>query len=227
MSKNDVGGGGRLFLPPPNGDPVTLRPGRRDIVVQGHYAGVCHVPAVPPRRLVIMLHGAGGTAEGGLRLLLPYAEEHALLLYAPQSCRPTWDLIGGGYGRDADRIQSALTLFAGMIASTCVAPVIGGFSDGASYALSLGLGNGDVFDAVLAFSPGFAAPGEPVGRPDVFISHGRADAVLPIDRCGRRLARVLRATGYPVHYVEYDGGHQIPPGVADAASDWLETLGPG
>jgi predicted esterase len=33
-----------------------------------------------------------------------------------------------------------------------------GFSDGASYALSLGLSNGDLFSHILAFSPGFMRP---------------------------------------------------------------------
>ncbi len=44
---------------------------------------------------------------------------------------------------------------------------IGGFSDGASYALSLGLTNGDLFTHVLAFSPGFMRPASQVGRPKV------------------------------------------------------------
>ena len=50
--------------------------------------------------------------------------------------------------------------------------VIGGFSDGASYALSLGLINGQLFRKVAAFSPGFVVTGEPEGKPRVFISHG-------------------------------------------------------
>jgi len=33
-----------------------------------------------------------------------------------------------------------------------------GFSDGASYALSVGITNGDLFTHVIAFSPGFVAP---------------------------------------------------------------------
>lgn len=35
---------------------------------------------------------------------------------------------------------------------------IAGFSDGASYALSLGLPNGDLFTHIVAFSPGFMRP---------------------------------------------------------------------
>lgn len=72
----------------------------------------------------------------------------------------------------------------------------------------------------------FAAPAEPIGNPRIFISHGRRDQVLPIDRCGRRLARALRSTGYAVEYLEFDGGHDIPPGVAVAALDWLRDAPP-
>ena len=162
-----------------------------------------------------MLHGAGGTAEAGLRLLLPYADENALLLYAPQSAGSTWDVILGRYGPDVDRIQAALPRLTGPPLA------IGGFSDGASYALSLALTNGDLFDSVIAFSPGFAAPIETRGSPRFFISHGRTDRILPIERCGSRLARALRATGYDVEYQEFDGGHEIPPEVTVAALDWL------
>src|SRR5205085_1473653 len=86
-----------------------------------------------------------------------------------------WDLLAGGWGRDVAVLDAALAEVFG----TC--PVsrtgFGGFSDGASYALSLGLGNGDLAEALIAFSPGFAAPSAAVGRPRVWISHGRADVL--------------------------------------------------
>jgi phospholipase/carboxylesterase len=97
---------------------------------------------------------------------------------------------------------------------------VAGFSDGASYALSLGLANGDLADAVLAFSPGFAAPPARVGRSRVWVSHGTADRVLPVDRCGRRVVAQLSAAGHDVTYEEFDGGHVITPGLVDAALDW-------
>lgn len=41
---------------------------------------------------------------------------------------------------------------------------LAGFSDGASYALSLGLPNGDLFSHIVAFSPGFMRPPDVVSR---------------------------------------------------------------
>src|SRR5205814_1579092 len=87
---------------------------------------------------------------------------------------------------------------------------LGGFSDGASYALSLGLSNGQLFRYILAFSPGFMAPARIEGQPNVFISHGTHDEVLPIRACSRRLLPVLRSRHVPVEYREFEGRHGVP-----------------
>jgi len=100
---------------------------------------------------------------------------------------------------------------------------IAGFSDGASYALTLGVSNGDVFDSVVAFSPGFFAPQVQHGRPGFFVSHGVGDQVLPVDRCSRRLVPKLRRRGYDVTYEEFDGGHEVPQAVREQAMAWLES----
>jgi phospholipase/carboxylesterase len=132
----------------------------------------------------------------------------------------TWDLLTGGLGRDVAVLDDALARVADGLAVSRVA--LGGFSDGASYALSLGLANGDLFEALLAFSPGFAAPPGHTGRPRIWISHGTADRVLPVERCGRRVSRDLAAAGYDVTYDEFDGGHVVTPGLVTAALDtWL------
>ena len=95
-----------------------------------------------------------------------------------------------------------------------------GFSDGGSYALSLGLANGGLAAALLAFSPGFAAPPYQEGVPRVFVAHGTEDRVLPVDRCGRRVVATLRRAGYPVRYEEFDGGHVVPPHLLTEAFRW-------
>ena len=73
----------------------------------------------------------------------------------------------------------------------------GGFSDGATYALTLGLINGDLFRRIVAFSPGFVVTGAgvPHGKAKFFISHGTRDDILPIDRCSRTSSRPSRRPG--------------------------------
>ena len=212
---------GRLRLPPPGPAGAGPRPGRAEIHVDGRFAGLRYLPPAGADRLVVLLHGAGGTAEGGLGLLLRHADEHRLMLYAPQAEAATWDVIRRGYGPDVHRIQRALDRLYAEHPPFAARPVIGGFSDGGSYALSLGLINGDVCDAVIAFSPGFAAPTTRADHPAFFVSHGRADTVLPVERCSRRIVRALQAMGYPVHYHEFDGGHVVPGAVAAEALSWL------
>ena len=178
------------------------------------------VPAEPTGRLplLVFFHGAGGSAEHSLDLVGTAVTDAGSLLLAPTSVASTWDLIAGGLGRDVAVLDAAL---ARAFASVPVSRVaVSGFSDGASYALSLGLANGDLFDTVLAFSPGFAAPPTRRGRPRVWISHGTGDRVLPVERCGRRVSRELARAGYDVRYEEFDGGHVVPPHLVDAGFRW-------
>ncbi len=170
---------------------------------------------------MVLLHGAGGTAPGGMDLLRPFADGAGLVLLAPDSRGRTWDVILGGYGGDVAFLNEAL---ATAVSRSCVdlnRLAIGGFSDGASYAVSLGITNGDLFRHIIAFSPGFAAPADWRGSPRVFVSHGVHDAVLPIDRCSRRLVPQLRRGGLDVRYREFDGGHIVPAELAEEAVGWL------
>jgi phospholipase/carboxylesterase len=171
--------------------------------------------------VLLMLHGAGGNGANALSLVSPLAEERGFLVVAPDSAGTTWDRLHGGFGVDTAYIQSLL----GEIWSTyTIDPVrvaIGGFSDGASYALSLGPTNGDLFSHVVAFSPGFMAPAALNGSPSIFVSHGTHDAVLPIDRCSRRIIPALRDAGYNVTYREFEGPHTVPRPIVREALDWV------
>jgi predicted esterase len=175
-----------------------------------------------PAPLVLLLHGAGGHAHDGLRVLLHLADHAGLLLVAPASTAKTWDVIAGRrYGPDLALADAALDYVFARCAVDPARLAVGGFSDGASYALSLGLNNGDLFTHILAFSPGFAGPGTRRGRPSVFIAHGMHDPILPIDPCSRNIVRQLRAEGYPLEYREFAGEHGIPPEIAQAALAWF------
>ena len=182
------------------------------------------VPPGPPeaRPLLVFFHGAGGTARSVLALVGRLARDRGLLVLAPSSASGTWDLLTGGLGRDVTVLDAALE----QVAAGCAVrrTAVAGFSDGASYALSLGLANGDLFEAVLAFSPGFVAPPGQEGEPRIWISHGTEDRVLPVERCGRKVARQLTAAGYDTTYEEFEGGHVVTPELVTAALDrWLSS----
>jgi phospholipase/carboxylesterase len=172
----------------------------------------------PGNPLLVFFHGAGGAASRSLSLVRDAATRHGCLVLLPNSTARTWDLIAGGWGPDVDRVEAVLAVVFDSFAVSSLA--VGGFSDGASYALSIGLANGDLARTVLAFSPGFAAPPDRTGRPRVWISHGTEDTVLPIDRCARPVSRALVNAGYDVRYQEFTGPHTVPPDTVDSAVRW-------
>ncbi|HEY0065635.1 MAG TPA: alpha/beta hydrolase-fold protein [Telluria sp.] len=175
-----------------------------------------------PMPLVLLLHGAGGHAHDGLRILLHLADAEGLILVAPASSDATWDVIAKrAYGADVRLVDNTLDFVFARYAIDPARLAIGGFSDGASYALTLGLANGDLFTHVIAFSPGFIGPVETRGKPKIFISHGTADRVLPIDPCSRTIVRQLNGGAHRLHYHEFEGGHTIPPELAARALDWF------
>jgi predicted esterase len=132
-------------------------------------------------------------------------------------------VLEGGYGPDVEFIARALERASDRLALDTQRMAIAGFSDGASYALSRGLTDGNLFTHVIAFSPGFMAPEQRKGKPSIFVSHGMRDRVLPIERCSRRIVPQLEREGYEVHYREFDGTHTIPPSVAREALEWCTS----
>lgn len=190
--------------------------------------GVLYVPPSyhpgQPAPLAVMLHGAGGNAQHSLTLLQPYADATEMIILVPESQGRTWDVILGDYGPDSTFIDRALAQTFAHYAIDPRRVAVGGFSDGASYALSLGIINGDLFTHIIAYSPGFMAPTMQRGTPQIFMSHGVHDTVLPIQRCSRRLVPHLQQAGYTVVYREFDGPHTVPPDIAQQAVDWFITV---
>jgi poly(3-hydroxybutyrate) depolymerase len=223
-SSEGLGHGRLRYRPSEAPSRRTSGTGRLDLQgAAGAEPAAVYVPAEPgrePLRLVLVFHGAGGVPGSALALLRDEADRRRLLLVAPKSVGATWDVIRGGYGADLRNIDRLLGRLADRYRLR--GHTVGGFSDGASYALSVGITNGDVFDSVIAFSPGFHAAGTAHGRPRFFVSHGTRDDVLPIDRCSRRIVPELEGAGYPVDYQEFDGGHTVPPAIRTRAAQWLD-----
>ena len=220
---------GRLEARPTRRRPDAERAGLHELSLGSGGEGLLLVPVgyspARPAPLVVVLHGAGSGARGGLAPLRELADEAGLMLLAPKSRAQTWDVIEGGFGPDVAALDALLAHVFKRYAVDLERIALGGFSDGASYALSLGLSNGDLFTHLIAFSPGFMAPGPKRGRPSIYVSHGVEDEVLPIETCSRRLVPALRRGGYPVVYREFRGGHTVPGSVARAAVAWLQRGG--
>jgi len=181
-------------------------------------------PAYTPDRpapLLLLLHGGGGAPEDFKSLpLASLADPAGLILLCPKSRAGTWDLSLGGFGPDVRFIDTALAgVFRGYnIGRSRIA--LGGFSNGASYALSLGVYNGDLFSALVAFSPGFYTPPGKRGLPRIFASHGTRDPLLNNQTTPLIVPR-LESEGYPVTYRLFEGGHELPVTVAQEAIQWL------
>jgi predicted esterase len=174
-----------------------------------------------PSSLMLCLHGAGGTARHRIDPLTPLAERYGIVLVGVDSLASTWDMLLHDYGVDVARIDCALQFAFDHCAIDASRIAIEGFSDGASYALSLGLANGDLFGQIFAFSPGFMAPYARRGKPRIYVTHGRFDPTLPV-RCSRdNIVPELREDGYDVEYREFKGFHMVP---AWAIKRAVETL---
>lgn len=216
-------GDGRLTIRP-HANGVSSARGEQTLGLDRVRDAILHLPSKKnngPLPLFVLFHGAGGSAEGVLGRLGSAPEEAGVAVLAPDSRGSSWDAIRYSFGPDVAFLNRALERVFDIVAVDPARIAVGGFSDGATYALSLGLINGDLFSRVVGFSPGFVIDGTPHGTPQFFISHGDADPILPIDRCGRRIVSELRKRGYDITFREFGGEHEIPPDIAREAMEWV------
>jgi phospholipase/carboxylesterase len=170
--------------------------------------------------LVVLLHGTGSSSAAWRTLLPDLVDATGVVVLCPDSRSGTWDLSLGGFGPDVRFIDDALALVFRRYRIDSTKIAFGGFSNGASYALSLGVNNGDLFSALIAFSPGFFTPPGRRGKPRVFASHGDADPLL-MNTTTPRIVPTLRDEGYDVTYRLFSGVHELPLAVAAEALTWF------
>jgi phospholipase/carboxylesterase len=218
---------GRLSFTHREPDPtaIAFEPGRHRLGLFPERDALLFVPTTLPAdgpvRLMVMFHGANGFPEKVAPFLEAHAEREGFLLLLPHSMFPTWDIVIAGNGPDLQRLGQALAAVASRYRLDPAHLAFAGFSDGASYALSIGLTNGRLVTHVIAFSGGFMSVLLPEGAPNVFIAHGTRDEQCPIDSAGRAHAQRLRGSGYPLRYVEFDGPHAIQPEIVAQAVDFF------
>ena len=203
----------RLHAPP---DPVfrPARPGFGPLGLGSPRDALLFVPEEARSRrvpLLVMLHGAGGSAARIWDTVRSDAEERGVAVLLPESRRWSWAFREGDFGEDRRFIDAALEETFRRVPVEGGHVALGGFSAGATMALSLGASNGDLFGWVFAFSPtGIAVTGQ-VGHPRFLVAHGLQDELVPIASSSRAIVPALRSAGYRVVYRELPGEHMIFP----------------
>jgi len=203
---------------------VPTRPGTYPLGLRRDRDGVLYLPPryapESPVPLVLLLHGAGGSGARVAQRFQRYADDLGIAFVAPDSTAISWDR-NDRLTSDVEFIDRALAVAFRRVTTMPDRLRIAGFSDGASYSLSVGLTNGDLFGRILALSPGFLDSARERGKPEIYITHGTRDDILPIDTTSRRIVPTLQRAGYRVEYHEFDGRHETPPEITRPAFEWL------
>jgi phospholipase/carboxylesterase len=202
----------------------SLGPGEHPLGLRSPRDGVLYLPPQyrpdQPIPLLLVLHGAGGSGQRIVQRFKTFADGLGIAFVAPDSADATWDRLDR-LVTDVRFIDRSLAIAYRRINVRPGSLGVAGFSDGASYALAVGLTNGDVVGRILAMSPGFCSPAQERGKPALYVTHGTRDDILPIDVCSRTIVPALQRAGYPVEYKEFDGGHETPSEICQPAFEWL------
>jgi phospholipase/carboxylesterase len=210
---------------------ITSAPGGLSTISNGVTLGHLLLPEsiVPTRKypLVTIFHGAGRQDE---LLARAYGDEPAsrnAVFFIPRSTSMTWDLLAGDDRPDLDFLEHAYAEIYRRVPVDHARQALIGYSDGASYALAVGLSNPRLFAAVMGWAAGFVvfdtaaiAPTDP--RPRILLEHGSHDPVFPFEQVALRNCAILRRLGYQVELRVDEGGiHWPAPTFQPAALDWF------
>lgn len=223
--------GARAQDPPPQPEPPPqFKYGESRLGISDDFRdGTLYVPKSykpgTPMPVLMWLHGLAGSGESA-RGMFPLAEEFGIIIIAPESRELTWGQSIPGFDDDVHYLGPAYRRVANLVDLDAEHVGLGGVSDGAGYALSMGLAYGNVFNHVIVMSGGLMIPFRKQGKPRIFLAHGINDTQMPIDLTARKYVPQLKAEGYDVTYHEYDGGHRVPPGEMREAFKWLLSSQP-
>jgi predicted esterase len=207
---------------------------------------VAYIPAsLPPGKrvpLLVLLHGARGKGGPMVVRFMEEADRRGIVLLAPSARGRTWDTLLNfnpyygkfaplnvippnnppmSYDDDVARVDEAIALLLRYVPVDPDRVGLLGFSDGASYALALGLQNPQLFKSVIALAPGIAKPSWNKGPQRVLVAHGTRDRVLPFIHTQREIVPDLKRNGHDVTFRRFVGGHDITDDIAARALDFF------
>jgi predicted esterase len=174
-----------------------------------------------PMPVLMMLHGFGG-AGSGVGYTFPLAEEFGVIVIGPESRDITWGKDVPGFDADVRYLGAAYRYVRDNFDVDREHVALGGQSDGAGYALSMGLAYGNTFNHLIILAAGgWTRSLRAEGKPKIFVTHGVKDTTMPIDESARKYVPELKAEGYDVTYREHDGGHRTPAPMVREAFEWF------
>ncbi len=167
--------------------------------------------------LVTVLHGAGRQDEQLAKAFRDEPEKRQALFFIPRSRLQTWDLIASSERHDLDFLEWAYDLIYRRYPIDPLRQALLGYSDGASYGLSVGLSNPHIFSAVMGWAAGFRVIEESLvdpqaRKPRILLEHGTHDQIFPFTQIALPLREGLELAGYRVEFRVDQGGRHWPSG---------------
>ena len=210
---------------------------------------VGYIPASAPAhpRLLVLLHGAGRERLVMVEHFEAEADKRGIVLLAPVSRGPTWDSVESAEAPlsedsplanrqshtftdspDARRVEAAIANLSKIVPVDRSRTVLAGFSDGATFALAMGMARAYPFAALIAWSPGIAIrTADPQRGRRVYISHGRSDPILKCETTCNDIVPLIQSEGAAVTFLPFDGGHDAPVWLKDTFLDAVFGRAPG
>lgn len=207
----------------------------------------------PPDACVIWLHGLGADGHDfepivpelrldpglAIRFVFPHAPMMPVTINQGFVMRAWYDIRAASIDAEPDEkgirasMEVASSLLDAQVDSGIASEriILAGFSQGGAIALQAGLGYFRTLAGILALSTYLPLPdsleqatGAPNGDTPVFLAHGSADPVVPVE-LGHATRAQLDASGYTVEWHEYQGmPHSVSEKEIYHIAEWIEKV---